>query len=237
MIISSKKDKETIKNLKNQISDLKNLIKTKPANIENKINRHSSTKINMSLVNKKTNKKNNNINKIHNNKTDNNSNNNILINNNNIVITTNNNSEIDEDNEIEYYDNNRCGRESHDQKNKSYKEEEFYTLSDDLKEKERNFSCLSPKNKNIQKNYKFTVQRINSKAKNKQEDFIEEIKNLKYARITQSQSNSKHKNNNISKNSKLNTVEHVKTENNFITVNINTNTFGSGGFYLKKIEL
>ena len=60
MIITSKKDKETIKNLKNQISDLKNLIKAKPNKTENKNLRNTTTKINMAIINKKSNKKNNN---------------------------------------------------------------------------------------------------------------------------------------------------------------------------------
>ena len=233
MVISSKKDKEIIKNLKSQISDLKNLIKSKPNIFENKINRNSTNKINMSIINQKNNKKKNNLQS-----STNNSNNNILINNNNIIITTNNNSEIDEENEynqIDYLNNNRCRIKNDKQNIKSEKEEDFCTISDDLKEKERKISSVSNSKilKNQEKKDKYNFQRINSKFKNKHQELFGNIQNLKFTRSTQSQSNSKHKNK-INKNRKFNNVEHVKTENNFITVNINTNTFGNGGFFLKK---
>ena len=232
MVISSKKDKEIIKNLKNQISDLKNLIKVKPNKYENKMNKNLSKKINMSVVNKKNNQNNNIINSLNDNQEENK---NILINNNNIVINTNNNSEIDEeneDNEIDYFNNNtRCKRIINNKKIKSDKDEEdFCTISDDLKEKERYFSS---NHKNNMQKKKFNAHRLNSKFKNNHEELLEDIKNLKFSRIAQSQSNSKHKNRLNGKN-KSNKVEHVKTENNFITVNINTNTFGNGEFYLKK---
>ena len=250
MVKNSKKDKEIIKYLRSQITDLKNIINSKPNKYGKKKNWNSTTKINMKIINKKNYKKNvpknssNSNLKIHKNEEKNDINNNILISSNNIVITTNHNSDIEEENEneneVNYFNNSKkCEPDSNKktQRMDSNKDDDFYTIYDEIKGGERNYSSVGKTPKYAQKNYKLYIQKINkinSKPKEKppHNDLFEGLDTMKYARLTQSHKKSKstHKNNNINNHA----VEHVKTENNFITVNINTNSFGNGGFYLKK---
>ena len=222
----------------------------KSSKYENRKNWNSSTKINMKIINKKKYKKNDitshsNTNlKIHKNEDKNDINNNILISNNNIVITTNNNSDIEEENEneINYFSQNKkcepnCNKKR--QRMNSNKDDDFYTISDEIKETERNYASVGRHSKHSQKNYNLCIQKINkispkSKDKEQHNDLFEGFDTMKLTRLTQSSNKSKSTHKNIKLNNRMNPVEHVKTENNFITVNINTNSFGNSGFYLKK---
>ena len=98
----------------------------------------------------------------------------------------------------------------------------------------RSFGLKNIGKKNKQKNYRFSAQKINTKINDKgviRHNDLLDFELLKFSKTTLSQSKSKKDKNKLSI---INNVEHIKTENNYISVNINANSFGTNGFYLKK---
>jgi len=206
MILCSEKDKEIIKNLKNQISELKSLIKSKPPN--------STTKRNTFQKNKKY-------------KT----NNNLLVksNNNNSDINGKKKEEEKDKNEIYLLDNERK-----DNILKNF--DKFETISDDLKTREKKYLSFGPKNNkkkksNCKKNEKKTMKKLNENGKN----FNNDVMDLEKIKIFNKSIKSTNNDENDKKNIKIiNTIENFKTENNFINFNLNPNTLENNGFYFRK---
>ena len=199
MVLCSEKDKEIIKNLKNQINELKNIIKSKPPN--------STTKKNIFQKNKKY-------------KTSN-----------NLLVKTNNNSDTDgknkeeekEKNEIFFMDNNK-------------KDNKFETISDELKKREKNYSSFgSKKIKKMKSNSKNNENKIKKKLNEKGKNFYNDMYDYENIKIFNKSIKSTNNNENDKKKINIiNTIESVKTENNFINLNINANTLENNGFYFRE---
>lgn len=197
MVLCSEKDKEIIKNLKNQINELKNIIKAKPPN--------STSKKNIFSKSKKY--------KINNNRSD---------------IDGKNKEEEKGKNEIYILENNK-------KDNIFQNYNKFETISDDLKEREKNYSSFGSKNNkkrksNCKKNEKRIKKKLNENGKNIYNDMVD-LENIKiFNKSIKSANNDENSNKKIKI---INTIENVKTENNFINLNINTNALENNGFYFR----